>query len=161
VEFMQQETTVNSKVYCGGGKKKKKKKNCVVSAVQNKRREMLTFCVVLLHDYVRPHTAVRTRALLDHFNLELFGHHPYSPDLVPSSWFRSQYFSNNEDLNSCYDYFGKSLKHVCIFLHIVTFFLIACLVKSSPEVTFRIFLVHECAQRMTTILRLTLMNCIT
>jgi histone-lysine N-methyltransferase SETMAR len=58
---------------------------------------------VLLHDNVRPHTAARTRALLEHFNWALFDHPPYSPDLVPSNyylftymkyWMGSQRFSN-------------------------------------------------------------------
>jgi histone-lysine N-methyltransferase SETMAR len=92
VEFMQQGTTVNSEVYC------ETLNNCIVSAIQNKRREMLTSGVVLLHDNVRPHTAARTRVLLEHFNWELFDDHPYSSDLAPSNCFRSQHFSDNEDL---------------------------------------------------------------
>jgi transposase len=64
---------------------------------------MLTYGVVLLHDNARPHTAASTRALLEHFNWELFDHPPYSPDLVPSyyhlkNWVRSQRFNNNEEL---------------------------------------------------------------
>jgi hypothetical protein len=66
---------------------------------------MLTFCLVLLHDYARPHTAASTRALLEHFNWELFDHLPYSPHLSPNTyhlftypknWFGSQLFKNNE-----------------------------------------------------------------
>jgi hypothetical protein len=38
--------------------------------------------VVLLHDNVCPYTAACTRALLEHFNWELFDHHTYSPDLA-------------------------------------------------------------------------------
>jgi hypothetical protein len=61
--------------------------------------------VVLLHDSVHLHTAVRTRALLGHFNWELFDHPPDSPALALSSyhpitymknWLGSQCFSNNE-----------------------------------------------------------------
>jgi hypothetical protein len=37
-------------------------------AIQNKRCGMLTYGVVLLHDNALPHTAGRTRALLEHFN---------------------------------------------------------------------------------------------
>jgi histone-lysine N-methyltransferase SETMAR len=68
---------------------------------------MLTFGVVLLHDNARPHTAARTRPLLDHFNWELFDHPPYNPDLAPSdchlftslkNWLGSQSFNNNEKL---------------------------------------------------------------
>jgi hypothetical protein len=46
----------------------KKKKDCVKPVIQNKRRRMLTFCVVLLHDNACPHTAAFNRALLEHFN---------------------------------------------------------------------------------------------
>jgi hypothetical protein len=44
---------------------------------------MLTFGVVLLHDNAPLHTgtAACAQALLEHFNWELFDHHPYSPDL--------------------------------------------------------------------------------
>jgi hypothetical protein len=35
---------------------------------------MLTSGVVLLHDNERQHTAAGTRALLEHFNWELFDH---------------------------------------------------------------------------------------
>jgi histone-lysine N-methyltransferase SETMAR len=63
--------------------------------------------VVLLHDNARPHTAARTRALLEHYNLELFDHPPYSPDIAQSdyhqftylkNWLPSQRFNNNEEL---------------------------------------------------------------
>jgi hypothetical protein len=63
--------------------------------------------IVLLHDNACLHTAARTWALLEHFNWELFGHPPYSPDLAPSdyhqftypmNWFGSQRFNNNEEL---------------------------------------------------------------
>jgi hypothetical protein len=48
-------------------------------AIHNKMLGMLTYGVVLLQDNVRPHTAARTRALLEHINWELFDHPPYSP----------------------------------------------------------------------------------
>jgi transposase len=66
---------------------------------------MLTSGVVLLHDNVRQHTAARTRALLEHFDWELFDHPPYNPHLTPSdyhlftylkNWLGSQRFRNNE-----------------------------------------------------------------
>jgi transposase len=77
-------------------------------AIQNKSRGMQTSGVVLLHDNARPHarTAARTRALLEHFNWELFVHPPHSPDFSPSdyrlliylkNWLRSQRFNNNEE----------------------------------------------------------------
>jgi hypothetical protein len=37
---------------------------------------------MLLHDNAHPHTAARSRALLEHFNWEFFDHPPYSPDLA-------------------------------------------------------------------------------
>jgi histone-lysine N-methyltransferase SETMAR len=55
-------------------------------AIQNKRRGMLTTGAVLFHDNARPHTAVCTPALLEHFNWELFDHPHYSPDLAPSDY---------------------------------------------------------------------------
>jgi hypothetical protein len=48
---------------------------------------MLACGVVLLHDNARPHTAAGTRALLEHFNWELFDHRPCSPDLAPSDYY--------------------------------------------------------------------------
>jgi transposase len=64
---------------------------------------------MLLNDNVRPHmgTAALTRALLEHFNWELFDYPPYSPVLTPTgyhlsthlkNWFRSQRFNNKEKL---------------------------------------------------------------
>jgi histone-lysine N-methyltransferase SETMAR len=99
-EFMQQGTTTMSEVHC-------KTPNKLHRAIQNKRRGMLTSGAVLLHDNVHPHTAARTRALLENFNWELFDHPPYNPDLNPSdyhlftylkNWLGSQHCSNNEEL---------------------------------------------------------------
>jgi hypothetical protein len=75
-------------------------------AIQRKRRGMLTYGVILLHDDVHLHTAVCTRAVLEHFNWELFDHPPYGPDLDPSdyhlftylkNWLGSQCFNSNEE----------------------------------------------------------------
>jgi hypothetical protein len=63
-EFMQQGATRKSEMYC-----ETLKKNCVGPAIQNKRRGMLTYSVVLSHDNARPHTVARIRALLEHFNI--------------------------------------------------------------------------------------------
>jgi hypothetical protein len=60
VEFMQQGTTVMSKVYCETLKKK------LHEAIQNKRCGMLTYSVVLLYDNAHLHTAVHAQALLDY-----------------------------------------------------------------------------------------------
>jgi hypothetical protein len=64
---------------------------------------MLISGVLLLHDNAHPHTAACTRALLEHFNWELFDQPPYCPGLVPSdyhlstnlkNWLGSQHFNN-------------------------------------------------------------------
>jgi hypothetical protein len=68
---------------------------------------MLTSGVMLLHDSACPHTAAHTQALREHFNLELFVHSLYSPDLTPSdyrlftylmNWLESQGFNSNGEL---------------------------------------------------------------
>jgi transposase len=62
---------------------------------------------MFFQDNARPHTTARTRALLEHFNWELFDHPPYSPDLTPwdyhlsiylKNWLGSQRFTNSEKL---------------------------------------------------------------
>jgi transposase len=55
---------------------------------------MLTYGLVLLHGNARPHTAARTRALLEHLNWELFDHPPYSPDFAPSDYHLFTYLKN-------------------------------------------------------------------
>jgi histone-lysine N-methyltransferase SETMAR len=84
-----------------------KHKKKLRTAIQNKRYGMLTSGIVLIHDHARPHTDARARALLEHFNWELFDHPSYSTNLAPSNyhlftypknWVRSQRFTNNEKL---------------------------------------------------------------
>jgi hypothetical protein len=83
------------------------KKQC--RANQGKRRGMMASGVMFLQDNARPHTAARTRALLEHFKWELFDHPLYSSDLAASdydqftrtylkNWFRSQRFNSNKEL---------------------------------------------------------------
>ncbi|PNF27989.1 hypothetical protein B7P43_G14203 [Cryptotermes secundus] len=76
-------------------------------AIQNKTFGMVTSGAVLFHDNAYPHTASRTRTLLEHFYWELFDHSPNSPDLAPSdkhlfiypkNRLVSQRFNNNEEL---------------------------------------------------------------
>jgi histone-lysine N-methyltransferase SETMAR len=55
---------------------------------------MLMSDVVFLHDNARPHTVAGSRALLEHFNWELFDHPPYSPDLAPSDYRLFTYMKN-------------------------------------------------------------------
>jgi histone-lysine N-methyltransferase SETMAR len=98
VAFMQQGMILTSQVYCETLKK-------LCRAILNKCRGMLTSGVVLLHDNARPYTTACTRALLVHFNWELFDHPPYSPHLAPNdyhlfiylkNWLASKGFNNNE-----------------------------------------------------------------
>jgi hypothetical protein len=63
VELIQQWTKITSEVYC-------ETLNELRRAIQNKMRGMLTSGVVLLHDNADPHTAARTRVLLEHFSWE-------------------------------------------------------------------------------------------
>jgi hypothetical protein len=103
VEFMKQGTTITSQVYC------EMLKN-LCKAIQNKRRGMPTYGVVLSHDNVCPHIAACTWALLEHFIWEVFAHPSHSPDLAPrdyhlftylKNWLRSQRFNNYEELMEC------------------------------------------------------------
>jgi hypothetical protein len=64
---------------------------------KNKRREMLTYGVVLLCDNSRPHTAASTRELLEHFSWELFDYPPYSPVLAPSDYLLVTYLKTGCD----------------------------------------------------------------
>jgi hypothetical protein len=80
IELTQQGTIITSEMYC------ETLKNWVGPAIQNQRRRMLTYGVVLLHDNARPHTVARTRPVPEHFNWELFDHSPYSRDFTPSDY---------------------------------------------------------------------------
>jgi transposase len=62
--------------------------------IQNKRRGMLTYGVMFLHDNARPHTVARIRAQLEHFNWVLFDQPPYSPDFSPSDYHLFTYLKN-------------------------------------------------------------------
>jgi hypothetical protein len=81
------------------------KRACLGPVIQNKRREMLTSSVVLLHDSAHSHTDAPNPALLEHYNWELFDHPPNSPDLPSSdhhlstylrNWLESRCFNNDE-----------------------------------------------------------------
>jgi histone-lysine N-methyltransferase SETMAR len=87
VEFMQQDTTIMSWMYCETLKK-------LCRAIQNKRRGMLTYGIVLFHDNAWSHTTDCNWILLEHFNRELFNHPPYSPDLTPSDYHLFAYLKN-------------------------------------------------------------------
>jgi len=82
VEFLSQDTTINSAVYCEMLKKLRR-------AIQNKRRGMLSATILLLHDNARPHSAAQTQDLITSFKWEKMDHPPYSPDLPPSDYHSS------------------------------------------------------------------------
>jgi histone-lysine N-methyltransferase SETMAR len=79
VEFLPQGSTINAGVYCDTLKKLRR-------AIQNKRRGMFSWGVVILHDNARPHTATTTQDLIATFGWQQFDHPPYSPDLAPSDF---------------------------------------------------------------------------
>jgi len=76
VECLPQGTTINSAVYCETLKKLR-------SAIQNKRRGMLSATILLLRDNSRPHSA-ETQDLITSFTWEQMDHPPYSPDMASS-----------------------------------------------------------------------------
>jgi hypothetical protein len=78
-------------------------KTCVQAL--RKKYGMLTYGVAHLHDNVDTHRDAHRSALPVYFNLELFDHRLYSPDLAPSDyylftypkkWLRSQSFNSDE-----------------------------------------------------------------
>ncbi|GFW83103.1 histone-lysine N-methyltransferase SETMAR [Trichonephila clavipes] len=79
VEFMQQGTTINAAAYFATLTKLRR-------AIQNKRRGLLTYGVLLLHDNPRPHSAINTQNLIRSFGWEQIYHPPYSPVLTPSDF---------------------------------------------------------------------------
>lgn len=76
---MQPGTTINEAVYCEALQSLRR-------SIQNKRRRMLSFGIILIHDNARPHTAGVTQRLLEQFQWDIFDHPPYSPDLAPSDF---------------------------------------------------------------------------
>ena len=55
-------------------------------AIQNKRREMLSGDVCLLHSNARHYSAHVTAALLENFKWDTLAHPPYIPDLAPNDF---------------------------------------------------------------------------
>lgn len=102
IDFLERGATINSERYCQTLRNLRR-------AVQNKRRGKLTSKILFLHDNARPHTANRTKELLNSFKWEIFPHPPYSPDLAPSdfhlfpkmkTWLATQRFDDDEELRA-------------------------------------------------------------
>jgi histone-lysine N-methyltransferase SETMAR len=79
VEFLPQGSTINAGAYCDTLKELR-------HAIQNKRRGMLSWGVVMLHENAYPHIAITMQNLFVTFGWEQFDHPPYSPDLAPSDF---------------------------------------------------------------------------
>ena len=79
VEFLSQDTAINSAIYCETLKKLRR-------AIQNERRGMLSANLLFLHDIARPHSAAHTQDLIASFGWEQMDHPPYSPDVAPSDF---------------------------------------------------------------------------
>lgn len=80
VKFMERGKTINSVVYCNILRKLKR-------AIQNKRRGLLTYGVVLLLDISSPlDNALRMQDLMRQFKGGVINHPPYNPDLATSDY---------------------------------------------------------------------------
>lgn len=74
-EFMEQGTTINSKVYCESLKK-------LWTTIQNKLHTTLSYGVLFFHSNTRLHTAAQTQELLGQFGWEIYDHLIYNPNLA-------------------------------------------------------------------------------
>ena len=78
-DFLTRGEMVNAERYCETLQKLR-------WAVQNKRRGILSAGVVFLLDNAWPHTARRSKHLLQEFSWKMFNHLPYSLDLAPNDF---------------------------------------------------------------------------
>jgi len=77
VDFLPQVSTINTGVCCNT----LQKWHC---AIQNKRRDMLSRGVVMIHDNTRPYTAMQN--LITTYGWEQFDHPLYCPDFSASDF---------------------------------------------------------------------------
>ena len=77
VDFLPQGSTINTGVCCYTLQK-------LHRAIQNKRRGMLAWGVVMIHDNTRPHTSMQN--LITTFDCEQLDNLPHSPDLAQSGF---------------------------------------------------------------------------
>ncbi|GFW15198.1 mariner Mos1 transposase [Trichonephila clavipes] len=89
-------TTINAAAYCQTLKRLRR-------AIQNKRREMLTNGVRLLHDNARSHTALVVKALLKQFKWKVLDHPPYSQNLASSDFHLFGYLKSHLGRRSLHD----------------------------------------------------------
>jgi len=73
-------TTITSSSYCD------LIVNHLKPAIRSKRRRLLTTCVLLLHDFVRPHTVHATVANISYLRSECLLHPSHSTHLAPSNF---------------------------------------------------------------------------
>ncbi|WKY05876.1 hypothetical protein Q1695_006243 [Nippostrongylus brasiliensis] len=84
-ELLKKNHSVNSDIYV-------QQMEHLHSAIQQKRRNRNHG--VLLHDNARPHTARRTKNVIQAYGWEILPHPPYSPDLAPSDFHLLRSLSN-------------------------------------------------------------------
>jgi histone-lysine N-methyltransferase SETMAR len=105
------QVTINAHVYCGTIIKLRR-------VIQNKRRGVLSSGVLFLHDNARPHTAARTRQLLEQLQWEFFEHPSYSHNLAPSDFhlflhlkrfLAAERFSSNDDVKTAVQHWVKTV----------------------------------------------------
>lgn len=86
VDFMPHRTAISSGAYCAILEKLRR-------PLQNKRRGMLSKRMLLLNDYVRPHTSRTT--IIEYFSWKVLDHTPYIPQLAPSNFYFFRYIKHH------------------------------------------------------------------
>jgi transposase len=111
LDFMTQGKTINADVYCEPVSKLRR-------AIHNKRRGLLSSGVLLFHDNTRPHTAARTRQLLEQLQAKVFENPPYRPDLAPNDsnlfphlkgFLAAERFSSDDEVKTAVQHWVKTL----------------------------------------------------
>ncbi|GFX58596.1 histone-lysine N-methyltransferase SETMAR [Trichonephila clavipes] len=92
LDFLSDNTTINSEVYC-------RQLDKLNDALQQKRSEPINRKGVVFHqDNARPHTSLVTRQKLLQLELDTMPHPPYSPDLSPSDYYLFRSLQNVFDV---------------------------------------------------------------
>ncbi|GFV49148.1 histone-lysine N-methyltransferase SETMAR [Trichonephila clavipes] len=116
LDFLPDNTTINSEVYCHQLDK-------LNDAFQQKRSELINRKGVVFHqDNARPHTSLVTCQKLLQLEWDTMPHPPYSPDLAPSDYYLfrslqnfldSKTFTSNEEVKNDLDQFFASKDQKC------------------------------------------------